>query len=84
MNITTSINICPCFANDTHVILPFCCNDYLCDFKYVPCSIALMGVSFILGCNGIELAATTTQMILRDSALLLMEAVIKFNHHLKS
>jgi hypothetical protein len=58
MNITTTTNGCPCFANDTHVILPCRCNVSLCDFKYVPCSIVLMSASFISGCNGRELATS--------------------------
>jgi len=51
MNMTTAptSDIHPYFANDTHVILPFCCNVCLCDFKNVPCFIVLMSASFISG-----------------------------------
>jgi hypothetical protein len=57
MNITIATNVRPCFANDTHVILPCRCNVSLCDFKYFPCFVVLISASFILGCKRRELAA---------------------------
>ena len=49
MNITTSTNVHPCFANDTHVSFLCPCKVFVCDFENVPCITILMSALFISG-----------------------------------